>query len=47
MGAAAWFNAAQESGTTTDALCGPNLGRDEAVAAQPKAVAFVEAVEKA
>ncbi|WP_314249889.1 hypothetical protein [Streptomyces sp. DSM 40907] len=41
---AAWFTAAQETGTT-HAVCGPDLGRDEVVAAQSKAVAVVEAVE--
>ncbi|KOU80868.1 hypothetical protein ADK93_32405 [Streptomyces sp. XY58] len=41
---AAWFAASQEAGTT-HAVCGPDLGRDDVVAAQSQAVAVVEAVE--
>ncbi|WP_030960689.1 hypothetical protein [Streptomyces sp. NRRL S-378] len=41
---AAWFTIAQEPGTT-HAVCGPDLGRDDVVAARSQAVAVVEAVE--
>ncbi|MFJ3520757.1 MULTISPECIES: hypothetical protein [unclassified Streptomyces] len=43
-GAARFTIAAQEDGTT-HAVCGPDLGRDDVVAAQSQAVAVVEAVE--
>ncbi|AQT70363.1 hypothetical protein [Streptomyces sp. fd1-xmd] len=43
---AAWFTiAAQEPATATHAVCGPDLGRDDVVAARSQAVAVVEAVE--
>ncbi|MEU4360066.1 hypothetical protein [Streptomyces virginiae] len=42
---AAWFTAATQETGTTHAVCGPDLRRDDVVAAQSKAVAVVEAVE--
>ncbi|MFE5561960.1 hypothetical protein [Streptomyces sp. NPDC056544] len=42
---AAWFTVATQEAGTVHAVCGPDLGRDEVVAAQSKAVAVVEAVE--
>ncbi|WP_327733666.1 hypothetical protein OG749_07130 [Streptomyces nojiriensis] len=42
---AAWFTVAARETGATHAVCGPDLGRDEVVAAQSKAVAVVEAVE--
>lgn len=42
---AAWFTVAAQEAGTTHAVCGPDLGRDDVVAAQSKAVAVVEAVE--
>ncbi|MFJ2595073.1 hypothetical protein [Streptomyces erythrochromogenes] len=42
---AAWFTIAVQEPGTTHALCGPDLGRDDVVAARSQAVAVVEVVE--
>ncbi|WP_328786228.1 hypothetical protein [Streptomyces sp. NBC_00273] len=42
---AAWFTIAPDAGSTTHEVCGPDLGRDDVVAARSQAVAVVEAVE--
>ncbi|MFE6912051.1 hypothetical protein [Streptomyces erythrochromogenes] len=42
---AAWLTIAQGAGSITHAVCGPDLGRDDVVAARSQAVAVVEAVE--
>lgn len=41
---AAWFTVAAQE-TRTHAVCGPDLGRDDVVAAKSKGIAVVEAVE--
>lgn len=42
---AAWFTIATQETGTTHAVCGPDLGPDEGVAARSKAVAVVETAE--
>ncbi|MFD8982636.1 hypothetical protein [Streptomyces sp. NPDC059564] len=42
---AAWFTVAAQEAETVHAVCGPDLGRDDVVAARSKGVAVVEAVE--
>lgn len=42
---AAWFAFPAQEAATPHAVCGPDLGRDDVVAARSQAVAVVEAVE--